>query len=58
MTIHYGDPIYTGPPTQERIIEIKKRFYWDEWSKYGYPGRLYFDGKPYLKPMYDKLCQS
>ena len=49
LIINYGNPIYTGKLTDERIQEIKKRYYWDEYGKYGPNGRLYLDGKPYLK---------
>lgn len=54
VKINYGDPIYKGPPTEERIKEIKRRYYFDEYGKYGPNGRLYLDNKPYLNPKLDQ----
>jgi len=49
----FGDPNYHGPPSKERIQEIKKRYYWDENGLLGFRGRLYLDGIPYLEPKDD-----
>lgn len=31
-----GDPIYKGPPTQQRIKEIQETYIWDEYNEWGF----------------------
>ncbi len=59
--VHYGNPVYVGPPDTRTIHYIQSRFVWDSDNDFGFGCGVIVDSlstRPVTEPLDWKKCRA